>query len=132
MTRHHEAARELEVTFGVMWKNKNVNQEDVRKQTGVLCEKYSGDMTRHPVEEIEHLKAIHAANLGQTPLSPLQPLNSLHELKLDTLFPNISIVLRIFCTLPVTVAQTECSFSALATVKKNVLRSSVCQDRLMS
>jgi hAT family C-terminal dimerisation region len=52
-------------------------------------------------------------------------------LKLDALFPNIFVVLRIFCTLPVTVAQAERSFSTLARVK-NVLRSTMCQDRLTS
>ena len=66
-------------------------------------------------------------------LSPLDLLNSLHTLKLDVglLFPNIIIILRIFCTLPVTVAQAERSFSTLARVK-NVLRSTMCQDRLNS
>ena len=40
-------------------------------------------------------------------------------------------MLRIFLTLPVTVAQAERSFSALARVK-NVLRSTMCQSRLSS
>jgi len=58
-------------------------------------------------------------------------LNSLHTLKLDVLFPNIIVILWIFCTLSVTVAQAERSFSTLAWVK-NVLRSTMCQDRLNS
>jgi len=52
-------------------------------------------------------------------------------MQLDVLFPNIIVILRIFCTLPVTVAQAERSFSTLARVK-NVLRSTMCQDRLNS
>ena len=40
-------------------------------------------------------------------------------------------MLRIFCTLPVTVAQAERSFSTLARVK-NVVRSTMCQERLTS
>ncbi|XP_047141109.1 uncharacterized protein LOC124816117 [Hydra vulgaris] len=81
------------------------------------------------IDELEHLKAIRASNLGIIQLSPFQLLNTLHELKLDSLFPNILVVLRIFCTLPVTVAQAERSFSTLARVK-NVLRSTMFQDRL--
>ena len=44
---------------------------------------------------------------------------------------NIVVMLRIFLTLPVTVAQAERSFSALARVK-NVLRSTMLQERLSS
>ena len=40
-------------------------------------------------------------------------------------------MLSIFCTLPVTVAQAERSFSTLAQVK-NVLRLTMCQERLTS
>lgn len=47
------------------------------------------------------------------------------------LFPNTIISLRIFCTIPVTVAQGERCLSALARIK-NVLRSTICQNHLSS
>ena len=83
---------------------------------------------QHLLNELEHLKTIHVANLGQKTLSPFDLLNRLHTLKIDTLFPNVLIMLRIFCTLPVTVAQAERSFSPWARVE-NVLRSTMCQER---
>ena len=64
-------------------------------------------------------------------MPPLDLLNKTKQLKLDSLFPNVVVLLRIFLTLPVTVAQVERSFSALARVKI-VLRSTVHQERLSS
>ena len=63
-------------------------------------------------KEIQFLKSIHNANLAEPkkpgeivkPLGPLAILNKLHTLNLQNLFPNISIALRIFLTLPVGVA----------------------------
>ena len=46
-------------------------------------------MTDDLVGELEHLKAIHAANLGDVALSPLDLLNSLHTLKLDVIPANL-------------------------------------------
>ena len=50
-------------------------------------------------------------------------------MKLDSIFPNVSIALRIFITLPVTVASAERSFSQIKLVK-NFLRNGMTQDRL--
>ena len=130
MTRY-EAAQELVALFGFVWAYQNMDEEELRSKAGALCEKYSADISEDFVTEMLQLKAIHTANLGEKRLSPLDLLNSLHGMRLDALFPNIMAVLRIFCTLPVSVAQAERSFSTLARVK-NVLRSTMCQDRLTS
>ena len=50
-------------------------------------------------------------------------------MKLEEIFPNVCISLRIFCTLPVTIATGERSFSNLKHIK-NVLRNTMGQDRL--
>ena len=47
------------------------------------------------------------------------------------IFPNCCVALRIYCTLPVTVAEAERSFSVLKRIK-NYLRSTMCQMRLTS
>lgn len=62
---------------------------------------------------------------------PLDPfvLNYIYENNLCDLFPNISIFLRIYLSLPVTVASAERSFSKLKKVK-NYLRSIMSQERL--
>jgi len=96
-----------------------MSSEDVRFAAKELAEKYSVDVTDDLVGELEHLKAIHAANMGDAALSPLDMMNSLHTSKLDVIFHNIIVILRIFCTLPVTVAQAERSFSTLARVTRS-------------
>uniref|UniRef100_T1EL20 HAT C-terminal dimerisation domain-containing protein n=1 Tax=Helobdella robusta TaxID=6412 RepID=T1EL20_HELRO len=52
-------------------------------------------------------------------------------MKLESIFPNIVIALRIFCTIPVTVAEAEKTFSKLKQIK-SVQRSTVKQERLNS
>lgn len=131
LTTRYEAAKNLDELFGVLWKYLDMNTEDVLIAAKNLADKYAVDISADLLNELEHLKTVHAANLGQKSLSPFDLLNRLHTLKIDTLFPNVVIMLRIFCTLPVTVAQAERSFSTLARVK-NVLRSTMCQERLTS
>ena len=57
-------------------------------------------------------------------------LNSLYQYKLENLFPNICVSLRILLTISATVASAEISFSKLKLVK-NYLRSTMSQDRLV-
>ena len=64
------------------------------------------------------LIAIHTANFGNSPLPPLELLSTIRKLKLEVIFPNVCVALRMFCTLPVTVASAERSFSKLKLVKK--------------
>ena len=52
------------------------------------------------------------------------------SLNLESVFPYISIALRILLTLPVTVASAERSFSKLKLIK-NYLRSNMGQERLV-
>jgi len=61
--------------------------------------------------------------------SPLELLQLLHRLALEDVYPNIHIALRLFLTMPVTVASCERSFSKLKLIK-NFLRSSMGQERL--
>lgn len=61
--------------------------------------------------------------------SPIDILNYITKKNLQSLFPNLSIALRIFLTLPISVASGERSFSKLKLVK-SYLRTSMCQERL--
>lgn len=61
--------------------------------------------------------------------TPLDILNYLFTNKLISVFPNLSTALRIYLTLPVTVAHGERSFSKLKIIK-NYLRSTLSQSRL--
>ena len=62
-------------------------------------------------------------------MSPLQLLNAIYNLQLQSIFGEICIALRIFCTLPVSVAGGERAFSKMKLVK-NYLRSTMSLDRL--
>ena len=61
--------------------------------------------------------------------SPLESLNKIHELGLEPIYQNLATVLKIFSTLPVTIASAEGSFSKLK-ITKNYLRITMTQDRL--
>lgn len=56
-------------------------------------------------------------------------LNAISRFKLHASYGNVCIAIRIFLTLPVTVASAERSFSKLKLIK-NYLRSHMRQDRL--
>ena len=58
-------------------------------------------------------------------------LNQIAAKNYETLFPYVTICLRIFLTLPVTVATAERSFSKLKLIK-NYLRSTIGQERLVN
>jgi len=93
LSTRYEAARNLNELFSVVWKYTTMSIEDVRFAAKELAERYSVDMTDDLVGELELLKAIQAANLGDVALSPLDLLNSLHTLKLGAHFPNIIVIL---------------------------------------
>ena len=54
----------------------------------------------------------------------------MYDSRLHKVFPNLAVALRIFLTLPVTVASAERSFSKLKLIK-TYLRSTMTQDRLV-
>lgn len=62
-------------------------------------------------------------------MTNMELLTFLHEKKLAEIYPNMWVALRIFATLPVTVAAAERSFSKLKLIK-TYLRSTMMQERL--
>ena len=131
MTNRYDSIHALESMFGFLWKYLNMNDSEVEEKVKFFVSQYAGDVSSELVQEILHLKAIHTSNLGEKPLNPIYLLNKLAETSLMGLFPNCCVALRIYCTLPVTVAQAERSFSVLIRIK-NYLRSTMCQMRLTS
>ena len=71
------------------------------------------------------------ANYAKKIKHPLEMLKFLACNDRYTAFPNVYIALRIYLTIPVTVASGERSFSKLKLIK-NYLRSNMIQDRLSS
>ena len=103
--------------------------DEITKSATSFIAEYSVDVSNDLTEEVLFLKNIHIANFGNATLRPIKLLNKIYELKLSSMFPNCCIALRLFCTLPVTVAEGERSFSTLDRVK-NCKRSTMKQDRL--
>jgi hypothetical protein len=104
--------------------------DDLEEESSRLTEEYLSDITKAIVTQIKQLKKVHEANFGRDQLRPLDLLNSLYQYKLENLFPNICVNLRILLTISATVASAARSFSKLKLVK-NYLRSTLSQDRLV-
>ena len=102
----------------------------IQQQATLFSEEYIADVSVHLVSEILHLKAIHTDNLGKDVLPP-HLLNRLAAENLEGLLPNVCVALHIFCTLSVSVAGAERSFSGLS-ILKNDLWSTIGQLRLSS
>ena len=85
------------------------------------------DVSEELVQEMSDPRAIQVANFGEEQLHPIDLLNSLQKTNYR-ICSQTAIALRTFCTLPVTVADAECSFSKLKLIK-NYLRSTMKQDR---
>ena len=131
LKQKYTAAYQLNDSFSFIWMYSSMDEDDIRKSASSLFAEYKGDISEKLVEEVLFLKKIHAANFGNIKPKPLIILNKIFEVKLSCMCPNCCIVLRLFCTLPVTVAEGERSFSTLARVK-NCKRSTMNQDRLSS
>ena len=77
-------------------------------------------------DELDLLKTAVPSTLEKTPKKILSFLN---DNGLLDIYPNAVIALRIFLTIPVTVASSERSFSKLKLIK-TYIRSTMTQDRL--
>uniref|UniRef100_H3BBS5 HAT C-terminal dimerisation domain-containing protein n=1 Tax=Latimeria chalumnae TaxID=7897 RepID=H3BBS5_LATCH len=121
---------ELNHRFQSVLKFKNMNADEIITSCKKLANKYSQDLTSGLASEVQHLKKIYNATF-QSNLKLLDLLNAIYKMKLETIFGEICIAIRIFCTLPVTVAEGERAFSKLSIIK-NYLRSTMSQDRLSS
>lgn len=108
-----------------------MDTEDLKSEAQKLAFAYKQDIcTEEFLGEIESFKH-HALLLDDAmktaPASTL--LSLIHKHRLEEGYPNLTTALKIFLTLPVTVASGERSFSKLKIIK-NYLRNSMEQNRL--
>ncbi|XP_065658227.1 zinc finger MYM-type protein 1-like [Hydra vulgaris] len=128
ITELTEAESGEEATFR-RTKYQKLSEAEIKSACSHFSQKYSCDVTENELtEELLHIKQIHTANFGKEPLAPFDLLNKISEMKLGELFRNIVIALRIFASIPVTVASSERLFSKLKLIK-NFLRSTMGQER---
>lgn len=130
LTTRYVSANSINDLFCFLWQYLELSEDQILQACDVFGKKYTNDVSGNELkEEVLHLKAIHAANFGSKSLPPLELLSTIRRFKLEEIFSNVCIALRIFCTLPVTVASAERSFSKLKLIK-NFLRSTMGQGRL--
>ena len=129
ITKRFEAVRSITTSFSFLWTYQELDDSKLTEKCGSFASFYSDVDKDELLEEIKSLKLIHTANFGQKRLTPLMLLNQIIEKKFEQLFPYLTISLRIFLTLPVTVASAERSFSKLKLIK-NHLRSLLGQQKL--
>jgi|UniRef100_A0A2S2Q5A5 hypothetical protein len=88
--------------------------EELEVNLKKMIEIYPNDFSPNMLDELFHLKKIHLS-VFQTEIEilPLKLLNEIYAKKLETIFINTSVALRIFCTLPMTVSEVEKAFSKL-------------------
>ena len=116
--------------FSAVLKVGQISEGKISSVCQPLITKYSSDLTPDFENQVRHLNSVYAANFPPN-LSPLELLNAICKLQLQSIFGEVCIALRIFCTLPVTVAGGERAFSKLKMIK-NYLRSTMSPERLCS
>ena len=72
---------------------------------------------------------VHNANYSRKQLGALELLNALAKDRLESIFPNLSVSLRMFLAAPAALASAERSLSKLKLIK-NYLSSTMGQNRL--
>ena len=107
--------------------------EKIQEQAKCLADCYPNDIIKRDLEEeLRHfVKFFDILGTSSKRNRALGIINHIYEKKLECLYPQICICLRIFLSIPVSVASGERSFSKLALIK-NRLRSTMSQERLNS
>jgi len=125
-----QKAEKINNMFSFIWNPDTDNIDSSIVKANELSEFYSGDLNAEDFSEETH----HMASIGTTlfrKVSSLELLNMIYQKRLQNIFLQTCVTLRIFITIPVSVAEGEQSFSKLAIVK-NHLRSTMGQDQLSS
>lgn len=131
MTVRFKSVSDLCSNFSVLWSFKEMPDDLIETKSAELVQRHQKDLGTDLLEELVSLKQIYEANFGGKTLLPFELLKKIKLFNLESLFPNLTVALRIFATIPATVASAERSFSVLNRIK-NVLRSTMCQNRLSS
>ena len=98
-----------------------MSKEELKRKAAKLAKQYSKDNSSEDlVQEMNHITMVHNANFGRKLLDAFLLLNSLGEYRLESIFPNLSVNLRIFLTASATVASAERSFSKLMLIKNDL------------
>ena len=125
------AAKEISDSFSCLWNYQKMSTEKLKRKTAKLIEKFSKNFSSEEdvVQKLNHITMIHNVNFGRKQLGALELLNALAEYRLENIFPNLSISLRMFLAAPATVASAKRSFSKFKLIR-HYFRCNIDQDRL--
>ena len=115
--------------FDFLWCFKDIKETELKEKAAQFHKTYSRRVSPHIESEILSLKSAYDANSKAETPCPKELYVEIHDMGLNALFPNVLTALRIFLTLPASVASNERSFSVLKRIK-NYLRSNMAQERL--
>ncbi|XP_075060835.1 zinc finger MYM-type protein 1-like [Mixophyes fleayi] len=116
--------------FAPILKLKTLPEEEWVTSTEALVSKYPKGLTPSLFSELQHLRKVYDATF-QSHLGPLDLLNNIYSLQLQGIFGEVCIAIRIFTTLPLSVAEGERAFSKLALIK-NYLCLTMSEQHLNS
>ena len=131
MKSRSEVYKEISNRFSFL-NNMNLSDEQYLQGSKMLVDSYPVDLDINLCGELQQFHCYMRAksnNTGKTKFSHLDLYNSLVEDKIQSVFPNVEITLRIFLTLMITNCSAERSFSQLKRIR-NTQRTTMCQDRL--
>ena len=124
------AYSELKKLFSFLTEYDSMKYDDLKAQLELLVSTYSSDLEASILDEFLQFKDILSSESDRS-VTNISTLLRSKDGVLTAAFPNISILLRIFLTIPITNCQGERSFSTLSRVKNHV-RSTMGQTRLNS
>lgn len=107
INKRFESLKTIIDIFSVLWEFTCMTEDEIKPKSKNLVLKYNEDLQEDLVDELQSLKIVYATNFGYEQLNPLELLNQLHKTNLANIFPNLCIALRIFLTIPATVASAE-------------------------
>lgn len=136
ISRRFDAFKKCTETFEFLW-GRNLKEMEIQEKQKCmqdLCHEYPSDFSGptflNEVQSLETtISAFNETGRDLAQLGPMDVLNILYANGLASAYPNCETALRIFLTLPVSVASNERSFSKMKIVK-NYLRSTMGQERL--
>lgn len=134
LAKRMEAYHRVTDVFGILRQLKSLTTEEIFKRTPSIVSAYPEDLEENLGDELvqfaELLKTnVAAINTEKHEALELQFYKLIIENSLESCFPNVEILLRIYMTLMITNCSGERSFSTLKRIKSE-LRNTMGQDRL--
>ncbi|XP_076046741.1 zinc finger MYM-type protein 1-like [Oratosquilla oratoria] len=129
LTDRFKTLSEVRDQFGVLVNFQKLDDQSLNNRCDKLCKTLtSGNESDIAGKELA-MEVKHLPSLPSDEMTALELLTFIHKKHFEELYPNLWVALRIACTLPVTVASAERSFSKLKLIK-TYIRSSMGQERL--